>query len=250
MTWVQAILLGVLYWCGASWITTVIWFFQKPLFLGFMAGLILGDPLTGALVGATINLVYIGVVGAGGSIPADTTLAGVLGTALAITGGLDAQSALAIAVPVGLLGVLLHYGRMSWNSGFVALAEKFIENGKSDRLWVVNVLLPQLILLLLGGGVCALACYFGAAYVSGVIELLGGTVLSLMATIGGMLPAVGIGLTLVYIFKDSAKPFLLIGFMFAAVFKLNLVSVGILGALMAVIYMQLSNKSTEEGELS
>ena len=134
MTWFQAIMLGILYWTGASWITTVIWFFQKPLFLGFVAGCILGDPAKGAMVGATISLVYIGNVGAGGSIPADTTLAGVLGTALAITNNLDAETALAIAVPCGLLGTLLHYGRMTWNSIWIPMAEKMIDNGKGDNL--------------------------------------------------------------------------------------------------------------------
>lgn len=246
MTWLQAILLGILYWTGASWITTVIWFFQKPLFLGFIAGCILGDPATGAIVGATINLVYIGNVGAGGSIPADTTLAGVLGTALAISGGLTAETALAIAVPAGLLGTLLHYGRMAWNSVFVSVAERMIDKGNSDKLWIVNVLLPQAVLLVLGGGVCALACYFGANYVTAIINALGGTVLALFSTVGGMLPAVGIGLTLLYIFKDDAKVFLFIGFLLAAVFNLNLVVCGVLGALMAIIYINLSDKGRSE----
>lgn len=243
MTWIQAILLGLLYWTGASWITTVIWFFQKPLFLGFVAGCILGDPVTGAIVGATINLVYIGNVGAGGSIPADTTLAGVLGTALAVSGGLTAEAALAIAVPVGLLGTLLHYGRMSWNAIWVPVAERMIEKGHSDKLWMVNVLFPQLVLLILGGGICTVACYFGASYVEGLIDLLGGTVLAIFTTVGGMLPAVGIGLTLLYIFKDDAKAFLFLGFILAAVFQLSLVTCGVLGAIMAVIYMTLAGKA-------
>lgn len=250
MTWFQAILLGILYWTGASWVTTVIWFFQKPLFLGFVAGVILGDPVTGAIVGATINLVYIGQVGAGGSIPADTTLAGVLGTALAITGNMDANTALGIAVPIGLLGTLLHYGRMTWNSAFIGLAERLVDKGDSDKLWLVNFLLPQLLLLIIGGGICTLACYFGAQYVSGVIDLLGGTVLSVMGTIGGMLPAVGIALTMLYIFKEDAIPFLFVGFMLASVFQLNLISIGVLGALMAIIYIRVTSKTDYSAALS
>lgn len=37
-------------------------------------------------------------------MPADMGLAGILGTAYAIAGGLDAQTALALAVPFGILG--------------------------------------------------------------------------------------------------------------------------------------------------
>ncbi len=244
MTWFQAILLGILYWTGASWITTVIWFFQKPLFLGFFAGCILGDPAEGAFVGATISLVYIGNVGAGGSIPADTTLAGVLGTALAITNNLDAETALAIAVPCGLLGTLLHYGRMTWNSIWIPMAEKLIDDGKGDRLWLINVLLPQLLLLVIGGGICTVACYYGANAVSGVINSLSGLV-SVMGTIGGMLPAVGIGLTLIYIYKDDAKPFLYVGFLLTAVLGFSLVQVGVVGAICAVVYYNLTRKLEE-----
>ena len=242
MTVTQAILLGILYWTGASWITTFIWFLQKPLFLGFITGLILGDPVKGAIIGANINLFYIGVVGAGGSIPADTTLAGVLGTALAITGNLSAELAMALAVPMGLLGTLLHYGRMSWNTVFVGVAEKLIDDNKSDQLWIVNFLIPQTILLVLGGGACAIGCYYGAEYIQGIINSLGATFLGVMGTIGGMLPAVGIALTMKYIFKDDARIYLIVGFVLVAVFGLNLVSVGVIGACLAVIYLQYTNK--------
>ena len=37
-------------------------------------------------------------------MPGDMALAGYLGTALALSAGLDAQAALALAVPLGLLG--------------------------------------------------------------------------------------------------------------------------------------------------
>lgn len=247
MTWLQAILLGILYWSSQSWITAIVWFTTKPLFLGFVTGAILGDPVTGAAVGATIQLVYIGVVSAGGALPADAALAGILGTALAITGNLSAEAALAIAVPVGLLGSFLHYGKMSWNPIFVAMGEKMIAEGKEDKLWMVNVLLPQLLLLVVSGVICTLGCYYGAAYIQDIINILGGTVLKVMGTIGGMLPAVGIGLTLIYIFKEDSKPFLFVGFFLAAILGLSLVSVGFLGAIMAIVYMNVTNKKEVNG---
>ena len=235
MTWLQALLLGLLYYAGQSWITIIVWFTMKPLFLGLITGLILGDPITGAQVGASIQLLYIGMISAGGSLPSDTTLAGILGTALAITGGLSPEAALSIAVPVGLLGSFVHYGKMSWNSFFVSYGEKLIDEGKADKLWIANVLLPQLLLLVVSGGLCTLACYYGATYVQGIIDILGGTVLKVLGTIGGMLPAVGISLTLTYIFKGEAIPFLIVGFLLSSVFGQNLVTIGIFGAVFASI---------------
>ena len=97
MSIVQAILLGVLYWIGEANLPFVgLWTVQRPLVCGWIAGIILGDALTGAMVGASINLVYLGFISAGGSMPADMALAGTLGAAFAITGNLDADTALAL----------------------------------------------------------------------------------------------------------------------------------------------------------
>lgn len=96
-----AILCGILYWLAEANLPFVgLWTIQRPLVCGFLTGCFLGHPVEGAVIGATINLVYLGFISAGGSMPADMALAGILGTAYAITGGLDADTALAIAVPL------------------------------------------------------------------------------------------------------------------------------------------------------
>lgn len=109
----QAFLCGVVYFLAIGNLPFVgLWSLQRPLVCGLITGIILGDPLTGAMTGASINLVYLGFISAGGSMPADMALAGILGTAFAITGGLDAKTALSVAVPIGLLGTIVWYGRM------------------------------------------------------------------------------------------------------------------------------------------
>ena len=50
MSIVQAILLGVLYWIGEANLPFVgLWTVQRPLVCGWIAGIILGDALTGAM---------------------------------------------------------------------------------------------------------------------------------------------------------------------------------------------------------
>lgn len=89
MTLIQAILCGVVYWLAVGNLPFVgLWSLQRPLVCGTLVGCILGHPVEGAVIGATINLVYLGFMSAGGSMPADMGLAGVLGTAYAICGGL------------------------------------------------------------------------------------------------------------------------------------------------------------------
>ncbi len=240
----QAMILGVVYYLGNSSILAGpvgYYTVYRPLVGGFITGLVLGDPVMGTMIGATINLMYIGFIAAGGALPGDMCLAGILGTALGITGGLETEAALAIAVPIGLIGTLLWFGRLTLDSAFAHLADKFIEKGKPGKVWIANLLLPQLMLFFLTAIPCFLACYFGASYIQGAINALGGTVLSVLIVIGGMMPALGIGLTLLYIFKGEARVFFFIGFLITVYLNLSMIAVGFTALCFAFVYTQLKN---------
>lgn len=243
MTIFQAILVGLVYYLANS-----PWPFgglgnyailYRPMVAGLVVGLILGDPVQGTIIGATINLMYIGFISAGGSMPADMSLAGILGTALAITGGIGTEAALAIAVPLGLLGAIVWVGRMTLDTAFVPLAEKYAEEGKPEKVWIVNILLPQLLLFAMTFIPCFLAAYFGGAYVQDAINALGGTTLRILGIIGGMLPAVGIGMTLLAIFKGEARVFFFLGFLLSSYFGISILPLSLIFLCITVIYMQL-----------
>lgn len=102
---------------------------MRPLVSGFLAGVILGDPVKGAMVGAQINILYLGFIGAGGALPGDICLAGVVGTTIAITGNLPVETAMALAVPVGLLGTIIWVVKMTVNTAWVRVAEKCRQRG-------------------------------------------------------------------------------------------------------------------------
>ncbi|MDD4296970.1 MAG: PTS sugar transporter subunit IIC [Ruminiclostridium sp.] len=243
----QAILIGLCYYLANS-----PWPFgglgnyailYRPMVSGFVVGLILGDPVTGTIIGATINLMYIGFISAGGSMPSDMSLAGILGTALAITGGIPTEAALAVAVPLGLLGSIVWVGRMTLDTAFVPLAEKYADEGKPEKVWIVNILLPQLLLFAMTFIPCFLAAYFGGQYIQGAIDALGGNVLRILAVIGGMLPAVGIGMTLLSIFKGEARIFFFLGFLLAAYFGVPILPLSLLSLCITIVYMQLKGKA-------
>lgn len=165
MTLVQAALCGIIYWLAVGNLPFVgLWSLQRPLVCGALTGLVLGHPVEGAVIGATINLVYLGFMSAGGSMPADMGLAGVLGTAYAIAGGLDTDTALALAVPIGILGTIVWAARMTFDSIFVHMADKYIENEQYNKIWIANVLLPQIMCFCMTAIPCTLAAYFGSTY--------------------------------------------------------------------------------------
>ena len=58
----QAIICGIFYYLNAGpWVCGIGFYtFGRPMVLGFFVGLILGDPITGTIVGATIQMIYLG----------------------------------------------------------------------------------------------------------------------------------------------------------------------------------------------
>ena len=180
-------------------------------------------------------------------MPADMGLAGVLGTAYAIVGGLDTDTALALAVPIGILGTIVWAGRMTFDCFFVHMADKYIEEEKYNKIWIANVLLPQIVLAAIYVIPCTMVCYFGIDAVQGLVNACEGTrILPILSAIGGILPAIGIAMNMKAIFKGDARYFFFIGFLLVVYFNLNLIAVSCLAALMAIIYMQLKNDASEE----
>lgn len=243
MSLFQAFLCGLLYYlCNGSItiISYVTWY--RPLVGGFLTGCILGDPVQGTIIGATINMMFIGFISAGGALPSDMALAGVLGTALAISGGLDVNSALAIAVPLGLLGTLVWVGRMTLDSIFNRWTNKIIAKGQFKGLWWPTIIAPQIFLFCITAIPCFLACYFGSQVVGDVINSLGATFLGVLSTVGGIMPALGIAITMKYIFKGDTRVFLFLGFFLSAWAKFSLIAIGCFAVCIAIMYTQLSSK--------
>ena len=125
---IQAILIGLLYYLGINgtpWTTllgsTIL---QKPLVSGVLVGCILGDPVQGAIIGAAIQLPFIAYISAGGAPPTDPGLAGTLGTALAMAAGVKPEAAIAMAVPIGLLGTIIWVLHMTIDVFFVHMIDK------------------------------------------------------------------------------------------------------------------------------
>ena len=217
----QAALVGLGYYLSNSpWIIGQGGFFglYRPLVAGFLVGIIFGDPVKGAEIGASINLLYIGFISAGGSIPADPSVAGWVGTALALAGNLDAGTAITLGVAVGLLGTIVFFTRMSVDSVFAHQADAAAERGDIGGVARANWVLPQVFLFIISFIPATLAVYYGAQVVTEGITWLNTNapwVLKGFEIAGGLLPAIGIALNMRFIFRGSAIPFYFIGYVFA-----------------------------------
>ncbi len=248
MSIIQAFILGIFYYLNAGpWVMGLGFHtFGRPLVLGFMVGLVLGDPITGTIVGATIQLIYLGILSTGGSYPADASLAGIVGTSAAIISGLSATEAVAIAVPIGLAGTVLFQLRMLSAVPFTHLADKYAKEGQVKKIWMANVLFPQIVLAALYIIPCMLACYFGVNAITNLVESLSSTrILPILSTIGGILPVVGIAMNMKAIFKGDARLFFFIGFIMVVYMQFDLVVTSALALIFGILYVQLKSKKEE-----
>ena len=99
------------------------WFFGPvtkclvyPLTTGLLTGIFMGDPMTGMLAGANIQLIYLGWISAGGTMPSNTIVAGIFGTAMTILSGASPTMAVTFAIPFSMFGLLLNQIYMTVNS--------------------------------------------------------------------------------------------------------------------------------------
>ena len=245
MTVLQAILIGLVYYMGSScWLIGYLTV-TRPFVAATLVGIIMGQPVEGAIIGASIQLIYMGWMSVGGAQPSDPCMAGTLATAFALGSNLDINVALTLAVPIGVLGGIVWIGRNTINVFILHLADKPCREGNSKVLFFYNTILPQFFLLLITFVPVSLAAYFGTSAVSGVLEYVGQNVLGVLATVGGVLPAVGIALTLKIIMKKRVAPYFFLGFLLSAYLGLSLVGVAAFAFIAAAMYLMKDNKNGE-----
>ena len=234
ISFIQAILIGVVYYLGVTgtpWLSLLgsISFMQKPLVAGTVVGIILGDPVQGVIIGAAIQLPYIAFISAGGTAPVDPGLAGTLGTALAIASGADPQTAVTLAMPIGLLGTVIWVAHMTIDVFFVHMADKAAGEGDLDRINFLHVVPPQIILFLISVIPVTLA-------VTTILGYLDGTPLHVLQVIGGLLPALGIAMNLRSINRPNTMLFFILGFVMSIYMGLDVIVIAVLGAIIAYLY--------------
>ncbi|EQH30735.1 PTS system sorbose-specific iic component family protein [Clostridioides difficile CD88] len=201
---------------------------------GFVTGIILGDPVQGAIIGAGINMIYLGFISAGGAQMGDPAFAGYVGTALAIASKLDVSTAMAIAVPLGTVATVLWIGKMTVNSFFAHWADREVQKGNVDRVAFINIVPPQILLFAMSFIPALLVVYFGPNAIDGMLEVMNDNVLHVFNVIGAMLPALGIAMNLKLIGNKFTMPFFILGILMAVYFKVDIIVISVIGVILAL----------------
>lgn len=247
---VKALLIGLYaFWVGSPLTFNTRFFaFSRPLVSGFIVGIILGDPVKGAVIGATINAVYIGVISVGGQSPADTTIAGILGSALGILADMTPEMALAVITPIAMIGISFTTLRQSLFAILAHRVDKYAEEANTRGIARLNILPATIFAFIYPGLATFIAVYFGPEAVNTVLGFLPEPLIAGLQAAGKLLPAVGYSMLLHYLTATSLEmvPMFFVGFILAAYLNLDILAVVGLGICIAFMVF----RPKEEREVS
>ena len=221
---------------------------SRPLVLGPLVGLALGDLHQGILIGASLELIFMGNIKVGAAIPPDVVTGGVLGTAFAILSGKGAAIALALAVPISILAEMLLSALFVFRSTFNKLFAVYAEEGnyrKVQRLHLLSGTLKPLLMGLIGW----LSLQLGAGAMKSVLDHIPGWVNAGLQVAGNVLPALGFALLMNLLFHKKVAPYFFLGFVLAAWMKLPVIAIGALGVIIAfLVTNNMPGAAEEEAE--
>ncbi len=210
-------------------------FVSKPVVIGTLLGMILGDVKQGMFIGATLQLMSMGVVGLGGASVPNYNITTIVTTIVAIQSGQGYEIGLAIGLPVGMMYVNLDVLHKILNGYVMRRSQALFNDRQFDKglkvlllhpvLMSLKFLIPILVVLLAGQTVAE-------AIVSAMPDWL----FNGMKVAGKILPVTGMAMLLNYMPVQKNFLYLCIGFVMYAYLGVPTLGVAIIGAGLAFKY--------------
>ena len=237
---VQALLMALLALLNGTQGPTQWYLFREPVMAGFWVGLIYGNPTLGVQIGATIDVNYLGWISAGGANASDLYWAGLLGVFIAMTGDLSAESAAALAVPVGLLGNYVHVAYMTVASVWPTRMDVLAETGNWKAIRRLQVIGGPLLVLLLRALPVFIITLLGSEAINTLLTSLPVWAMNGLAAVGKLVPALGMSMLFKFMYKRELLPYFGVGFAIAAYLGVtDLLFFAIAGICLAVVLIKL-----------
>lgn len=210
----------------------------RPIVMGPLTGLVLGNLTQGIIIGAALEMAYIGVIEIGASVPQDMVSAGVLGTIFAISTGKGISAALTFGLPLSMLVLLVQNLTYVFVCPlYVAKCDQYARESNSHKLsmmafWggtIVNFV-PSVILIM--------AAYsFGTGFASAAVKAIPQFVQDGLVVASGILPAFGFAMLIQQILRKEIIPYLILGFALSSYLKMSVIGVAVIGiAIIMIIY--------------
>ncbi|MHA1596426.1 MAG: PTS system mannose/fructose/sorbose family transporter subunit IID [Candidatus Asgardarchaeia archaeon] len=240
----QAFLCGLLAyvarWEGVNFQTA----FGTNTMLGFLTGLIFGDPTTGLIVGGTMDLVYLGMVEIGGATPPRPQVATIVTTSIVVELGLPPESAVALSFPVAILAAQLINLAFILNTGYMHYIDKLVEKGRFKTAEFIHMVGGLTTEFMSQGLAAFLGVWLGSSAVAAIYNAIPAEFWGSLITAAQLVICVGLAALLRVIWRPKFIAFYLIGFGLAAFLHLSMVAIALFVSAFA-LYVHATEKVEE-----
>lgn len=236
-------------------VTAIIWFLEKmggtpmvnrPIVISTLVGLVLGDITSGIMMGASLELVFMGAIQVGAAVPPELLVGSAVGTAFALISGQGPEIAMTLGLPIAILAQSIKVIVFILRSYMMNYAEKLAGEANVKGMFWLNMggLFLQCFMYFI---VVFLAVYLGAPVVEGFINRIPETIMHGLQVAGQMLPAVGFALLLQPMMTKNNFLYFILGFVLIAYLELPIMAVTILGAIMSYIIVFEVGENNSDG---
>ena len=237
----QAILLGIVAFIAQSEYALGTSLLSRPIVTGLFTGIVLGDINTGIIMGATLELAFIGSFSVGASIPPDVVTGGILGTAFAITAGAGTETALLLGLPIATLTLILKNVYLGLLIPMMnQKADLYAADGNYKGVERMHLLAGFGLSLMLAL-VVTISFMVGSNTISKLLAMIPAFVQNGLSVATGLIPALGFAMLARLLINKQVAPYFFLGFALAAYLEIPVTGIATFGAITAVVVVNLRN---------
>lgn len=223
---------------------------HRPLIACTLVGLILGDLTTGIIIGGTLEMMALGWMNIGAAMAPDAALASIISTIIVISGKQEIGAGIALAVPLAAAGQVLTIFARTITVFFQHQADKYAEKGDLNKIDMCHLLALIIQALRISIPALIVAIFIGTEAVQNMLNAIPQWLTGGLGVAGGFIVVVGYAMVINMMQAKHLMPFLFLGFVVAAFTDFNLIALGILGTVAAIIYVQLNPKYSESAPIT
>jgi PTS system mannose-specific IIC component/fructoselysine and glucoselysine-specific PTS system IIC component len=220
---------------------------DRPIVIGLLVGLFLGDVKTGLIVGGSLELIWMGLMGIGTTTPPDVVVGATIAAGLAIKNDLPLETTLALAIPIAALAQMIFIAIVTLNSTFCHMADKYAEQGKTKGI-EKTVFMGAALFFLSKFIFIAVGYAIGSEVIKALVDAIPPVVIQGLTVATGMIPALGVALLLQMTMTKKYIAFFILGFALVGFLNISTVAVTVFGLVAAIIYYQFSKNSQNNSE--
>ncbi|MBM7544194.1 PTS mannose/fructose/sorbose transporter subunit IIC [Periweissella beninensis] len=218
--------------------------FHQPVVACTLIGLVTGNLAACLILGGSLQMIALGWANIGAAVAPDAALASVASAIILVLGGqgkAGVSSAIAIAVPLAVAGLLLTIICRTLATALVHLMDAAAKDGNIRKMefWHLLAICMQGLRIAIPAG---LILAIGAGPVRSLLHAMPAWLTDGLAIGGGMVVAVGYAMVINMMATREVWPFFALGFVLATVSEITLIGLGAIGCAIALIYLALSKQ--------